>query len=206
MNTLTPADLPPLLQQRSQRHILMPGQILVQQGEPAQYLFWVATGQLRLVSFVKQQMITYYFVEAGEFFGESVLYFDTYGCTAIAEATSEVIAIPKVGFADALKQSPTLSERYLASLTHRFHFIKTLLELRSINSARDRLLHYLIQRRLPGKPTVAVNKPMKLIASELALTPEALSRLLSRLQADGIISRKKRSITFSQDGLEDIAN
>lgn len=205
MDLLTPADLPPELQRHTQHHILTPGQILVQQGEPAQYLFWVATGQLRLVGFVKQQMITYYFVAAGDFFGESVLHFDTYGCTVIAEVPSEVIAIPKAEFALALRQSPKLSERYLASLTHRFHSVKILLELRSINSARERLLHYLMQRRSPGQTTVAVDKPLKVIASELALTPEALSRLLARLQADGIISRKKRSITFSQKGLEDIA-
>lgn len=205
MPTLTLTDLPPDLQRRTQRHLLANGQILSQQGEQAQSLFFVASGQLRLVSFVKQQMITHYFVEAGDWFGESALHFDTYGCTAIAERPSEVIAVPATAFAEALQQSPELSEHYLASLTQRFHSVKTLLELRSIHSARDRLLHYLMQRRPPGNTSVTLNKPLKAIASEMALTPEGLSRLLARLQADGIISRKKRSITFSQEWLEDIA-
>lgn len=201
---LTPADLPPELQRRLRSHHLSPGQILVQQGDPAEYLFWVATGQIRLASFLQQQMITYYFAEPGELFEESALHHDTYGCTAMAETAASVIAIPRAAFADALRRSPELTERYLASLTYRFQSIKALLELRGIYSARDRLLHYLIQRRRPGQTTVTVNKPMKVIASELALTPESLSRTLSSLQAEGLISRKKRTITFSQQGLDNV--
>ncbi|MEB3358026.1 MAG: Crp/Fnr family transcriptional regulator [Synechococcales bacterium] len=205
MQLLSPNDLPSDLRQRVSHQVLNAGQILVQQGEAAHHLYWVASGQLRLVSFVNQQMITHYFVEAGELFGESTLHFPTYGCTAIAEVPSEVIAIPKQAFINALRQSPALSERYLESLTRRFHAVKSLLELRSIRSARDRLLQYLLQRLPSGETTVILEKPLRAIASELALTPEALSRLLSRLQAEGIISRKKRSISFSQDWLEDVA-
>ncbi|MGF1498248.1 MAG: Crp/Fnr family transcriptional regulator [Elainellaceae cyanobacterium] len=205
MQLLSLSDLPSDLQRHVIHQRLSTGQILVQQGETAHHLYWVMSGQIRLVSFVNQQMITHYFVEAGELYGESALHFTAYGCTAIAEVPSEVIAIPKQAFIDALRQSPTLSERYLESLTYRFQSVKNLLELRSLRSARDRLLQYLLQRLPSGKTTVILEKPLRAIASELALTPEALSRLLSRLQAEGIISRKKRSISFSQDWLEDVA-
>lgn len=204
MNLLTPADLPPQLQQATARESLNKGQILIQQGEKADRLFWVESGRLRLVSFIDRQMITHYFVEAGELAAESSLYFDRYGCTAIAEMASTVISIPKDNFANALQQSPALSERYLETLTRRFQGVKELLELRSINSARDRLLQYLMQRRSPGETTVILEKSLKAIASELALTPESLSRLLSRLQIEGVITRKKRSISFSEEWLEDV--
>jgi CRP/FNR family transcriptional regulator, dissimilatory nitrate respiration regulator len=201
---LTPAELPPNLQRRLRSHRLSPGQILVQQGDPAEYLFWVATGQIRLVSYLQQQMITYYFAETGELFEESALHFDTYGCTAIAETAAHVTAIPRAAFVDALRHSPELMERYLVSLTYRFQSLKALLELRGIYSARDRFLHYLRQRRRPGQTTIVVDKPLKLIASELALTPESLSRTLASLEADGLIRRKKRSITFLQKGLDSV--
>ncbi|MEM7770041.1 MAG: Crp/Fnr family transcriptional regulator [Cyanobacteria bacterium P01_E01_bin.6] len=205
MNDLTLVDLPPGLQQRTTRHVLNAGQILFQQGDPAEELFLVESGRVRLVSFIDQQMITHYFVDAGELFCEASLYFDSYGCTVIAEQPSTVIAIPKEHFAEVLQQSPVLSERYLSSLTHRFQAVKDLLELRSITSARGRLIHYLMQRLPVGQRTITLDKPLRAIASELALTPESLSRLLSKLQADGIITRKKRSITLSQDWLEDVA-
>ena len=204
MKLLTPTDLPPDLRGRTVRRSLAPSQILFQQGETSEYLYWVVSGRLRLVSFVDERTITHYFVEAGELIGENVLYADTYSCTVMAETAAEVIAIPKQQFVTALQESPTLSDLYLKNLTQRFQSVKSLLELRSISSARERLLHYLMQRRSPDQNTVILDKPLRAIASELALTPEALSRLLSRLQAEGVITRKKRSISLSQEWLEDI--
>ncbi len=203
MNLVTPTDLPTDL--HTTCHRLTAGQILLQQGEPAKNLYWVESGQLRLVSFVNQRMITHYFVGEGELLAESALQFDTYACTVIAETAAKVWAIPTHEFAAALKRSPTLSELYLANLTRRFQATKNLLELRSISSARDRILHYLMQRLPAGENTVILDKPLKMLASDLAMTPEGLSRLLSRLQTEGIITRKKRSISFSKEWLEDVA-
>lgn len=206
MTSLALSNLPDGLQAKLTRRILTAREFLLQQGDLAKHLYWVKSGRMRLVSFVNHQMVTHYFVEAGELFGESALYVPTYGCSAIAETRSEVIAIPVEDFAIALKEHSSLAETYLATLTHRFYAVKALLELRSISSARDRLLHYLISRRKPDQDTVVLDKSLRDIASELALTPEALSRLLSRLQSEGVINRKKRSITFSEEWLEDVSN
>ncbi|MEL6223225.1 MAG: Crp/Fnr family transcriptional regulator [Cyanobacteria bacterium J06626_14] len=202
---LTLTDLPTGIRQQTTRRQLSGGQILIQQGEPAEYIFWVISGRMRLVTFVDDQMITHYFVEADEFFSEGSLYFASYGCTAIAEMPTDVVAIPKDAFADALRTNTALSERYLETLTHRFQSVKTLLGLRGIPSARDRLRHYLMQRLAPGQSTVVLEKPLKAIASELALTPESLSRLLARLQTEGVITRKQRSISLSGEWLEDMS-
>lgn len=206
MTSLELSNLPDGLQAKLTRRILTPREFLLQQGDLAKHLYWVKSGRMRLVSFVNHQMVTHYFVEAGELFGESALYVPAYGCSAIAETTSEIIAISVEDFATALKEHSSLAETYLATLTHRLYAVKSLLELRSISPARDRLLHYLISRRKPDQDTVVLGKSLRDIASELALTPEALSRLLSRLQSEGVINRKKRSVTFSQEWLEDVSN
>lgn len=205
MLSMTLNDLPTAIQQNLSRKLLAKGEILLQQGDAAKFIYLVTSGQMRLVSFVKHQMITHYFVNAGELLAESALYIPTYGCTAIAESPSEVMAISVDDFAAALKTNTELSERYLSHLTRRFYDVKTLLELRSIHSSRDRLLRYLMPRLGPGQYTVTLDKPLKAIASELALTPEALSRLLSRLETEGAISRQRRKITFSPEWLEDVA-
>lgn len=200
------SNLPAELQQNASQRNLNKGEILLQQGDVAKRIYLVTRGQMRIVSFVNQQMVTHYFVEAGELLGEGALYFSTYGCTAIAETSSEVVAIPVEEFTAALKIDPELLDRYLTHLTRRFYTVKSLLELRSINSSRDRLLRYLMPRLTSGEYSVTLEKPLRAVASELALTPETLSRLLSRLQAEGVITRKKRSITFSQEWLEEFAN
>ncbi|MEM1254086.1 MAG: Crp/Fnr family transcriptional regulator [Cyanobacteria bacterium P01_H01_bin.21] len=205
MSRLLSTDLPTEIQQAISRKSLTKGEILLQQGDAATIIYLVTSGQMRLVSFVRDQMVTHYFVDAGELLGECALYFPTYGCTAIAESPSEVVAIPVNDFAATLKANTDLSERYLSLLTQRFYRVKSLLELRSIHSSRDRLMRYLMPQLAPGQYTVTLDKPLKAIASELGLTPEALSRLLSRLEAEGAISRQRRAITFSQEWLEDIA-
>lgn len=199
-------ELPPALRNAATYRELAKDQILLQQGEPAQAIYWVDSGRLKLVSFTEQQMVTHYSVEAGESFAETAIDSDTYGCTVIAEQPSRVIVIPKRSFLEALRQSSEFSEQYRSHLTQRFSILKQLLELRSIRSARDRLLHYLMQRRPQGETTITLEQPLKVIASELALLPESLSRLLAQLQTDGIITRKKRSISFSQEWLEDVAD
>ncbi len=205
MSPLQLDDLPAKLHQNSFTKFLSKGEILLQQGDKARFIYLVQSGQMRLVSFVHQQMVTHYFVEAGQLLGESALYIPNYACTAIAETASEVIAIPADDFAAALKTDPELSECYLAHLTRRFYAVKSLLELRSIYSSRDRLLRYLTPRLTPGQFTVTLDKPLQAVASELGLTPEALSRVLARLETEGVITRQRRAITFSPEWLEDIA-
>lgn len=196
---LVVSELPLELKSRVTYQELTKDQILFQQGEPTQAVFWVESGRLRLVSFTEQQMITHYSVDTGESFAETALYFDTYACTAIAEKPTQVIAIPKQVFLEALRQSPSLSEQYLAHLTHRFAAVKRLLELRSIRSARDRLLHYCLQQRQPDQLTVPLTQSLKGLAIELGLSPEVLSRTLNQLESEGVLSRKKGSIRFNAD-------
>ncbi|MEL6553852.1 MAG: Crp/Fnr family transcriptional regulator [Cyanobacteria bacterium J06621_11] len=205
MSSIKFTDLPAEIRQARSPKTLAKGEILLQQGRAAKFIYFVIHGQMRLVSFVEQQMVTHYFVDANELLGESALYIPTYGCTAIAEKPSQVVAVPVDEFAAALKKQPHLSERYLAHLTHRFANVKSLLELRSINSSRVRLLRYLMPRLAPGQYTLTLDKPLRAVASELSLSPEALSRTLSRLESEGAITRRRRMITFSSEWLEDVA-
>jgi CRP-like cAMP-binding protein len=94
MLTIAFSDMPAEVQQKSSPRFLGKGEILLQQGAPARFIYLVTQGQMRLVSFVNQQMVTHYFVNAGELLGESALYIPNYGCTAIAEIPSQVLAIP----------------------------------------------------------------------------------------------------------------
>lgn len=203
MDFLTFQDLPEALKQQSRYLSLDKDQTLVHQNEVIDWLFWVRLGRIRIVSFVGEQMITQYFIEANHFFCESLLYTGRYECSAIAEVASQVIAIPKQRFAEALKENPALHSCYQANLAHKLHYIRLLLELRSIRPARNRLLRYLMTQRLPDQPTVIIKKPLREVASELDLTPEYLSRLIAQLQVEGEIIRKRRSFTFSQKVLDD---
>ena len=91
MLQLNATEFPTSLQEWTCHRRLAPGQLLFQQGGAATHLYWVVSGRLRLLSFIE---IAHYFVEAGELFAKTALYFDTYACTVQAETAAEAIAIP----------------------------------------------------------------------------------------------------------------
>lgn len=176
---------------------LASGEILFQQGEPAKNIFWLESGRVKLVNFAEPQMVFHYWVNGEELFGETVLFEPTYGCTAIATQSSTVIPMDKHEFLAALSKSQDLNDQYLAHLTKRFSDVKKLLTLRSIRSARDRLLHALSGQLVAGENTVSLLTSLKELAFELGISPEALSRAFAQIESEGIIQRKKGRIIFA---------
>ncbi|NJR66856.1 MAG: Crp/Fnr family transcriptional regulator [Leptolyngbyaceae cyanobacterium CRU_2_3] len=203
MNSLRPEQFPADLQALIEYRELANGQTLFYKGDLTQAAFWLETGQLRLLHYTPDgQAVNHYRIRAGESFAEVALFINVYDCTAIAEAPSRVALLPKQFILEALGQSPDLAEMMMKQLAWRLHQAKILLELRSIRSARDRVLHYLklsaeqLSDQLSDQLFVHLDQPMKRLAEDLALTPEALSRALTQLETEQIISRQKRMVQF----------
>ncbi len=199
MSVLTTQQLPLDLQRAMTFQALSAGQLLIQQGESAHFIYFVVFGRVRLVSFTDEQIITHCFVDAGESFAETALFSEVYTCTAIAEVDSRISMIPKSHFLEALSTSSELTEVYIRQLTQRFLSLKTLLELRSIRSARERIMRYLMLNVQPDGVTVNLQRSLKDWASELGLSPDAVSRILNQLRDEGRITRRKRQITLHED-------
>jgi CRP/FNR family transcriptional regulator, dissimilatory nitrate respiration regulator len=115
-----------------------------------------------------------------------------------AEAPSRVVIFPKQPFLNALQQDITLSTKMMEQLARRLNQAKTIITTRSIRSARDRVLHYLQIAAQPNLNTVVLELPLKKIAEEIGISPEAFSRVLGELQREGIILRKNKRIIFSK--------
>jgi len=198
MQPLTLHQLPIEFQQQAIYQTLFAGQILFQQGEFVESIFFVEVGQIRLVTFTDHQTITYSLAEADEVFAEAALFEETFACTAIADILSRVAAIPKPLFLQVLHQSPQLNEIYLLQLSYRVSNLKSSLMLRSIRSARERLLHYLSQQVEADGKTIILRRSLKDLAHEIGLDPDVVSRGLTQLQRDGIINRQKAKIILSK--------
>lgn len=201
MNYLVFEQLPAEIRNRATYQDVGAKQIIFQQGETADSIYFLLNGQVKLVSFTEERIINHYFVSAGESFAEPALFADAYFCTAIADLPSSLAKIDKNLFRQAIANMPDIANVYMSQLTARFQTVKTLLELRSIRSARERILQYLIRQVEPNNRTIILQRSLKSLAIELGLSSEALSRTLSRLQTEGIISRKQRSITLNEDWL-----
>jgi CRP/FNR family transcriptional regulator, dissimilatory nitrate respiration regulator len=178
-------------------HNLADGEILFCQNEPSKAIFVVDSGCIKLINYTEQgKIVNHYSVKPGEYFAEVALFYEVYLCTAIAESSTRVISFPKQLFLNSLEKDSNLSRNFTEQLARRLHQTKLLLELRGIRSARDRVLHYLRMTIPPNEKILNLEQPLKEIANDIGITPEVLSRTLTQLQNDRILTRIKRKIIF----------
>lgn len=197
MDLSIPDSLPSALQLAATYRILVTGQVLFHRRDEAQSIFVVQTGRLRLVRYTSEgKLVILQVVRAGESFAESALFSEVYGCDAIVEMPSRVIVYPKPLLLTVLRSQPDLAESFINRLALKNQSLKDRLELQSIRSARERVLQYLLHTLQTGETTVNFDRPIKDIAAELGLTPEALYRTLAQMEREGIITRAERQITL----------
>jgi len=192
---LSPERLPLVLRAGLLHQDLAAGQILFSQSDPALAIFGVEAGRLRLVRYTQEgKPVVFQVVRAGESFAESALFLDVYGCDAVAEAPSRVLVYPKPLLRTALHDYPTLAADFVERLVQQSQALQERLELRSIRSARDRVLQYLLNEARPGETTVNLDRQLKDIAGDLGLSTEVFYRTLARLEREGLIRRTKQQI------------
>ncbi len=197
MNLAQLNQLPAEIQSMVAIRDLAAGQILFAQHDRAEAFFILESGHIQLLNYTEDgAQINHYGVRAGESFAEVALFYEHYLCTAIANTASRVLMVPKAPYLRALRSQPDLAEAFMARLAQRLHESKLLLELRGIRPAEKRVLHYLQLNVSADSLTVDLKLPLKTLAGDLGLSPEALSRALKKLHEEGIINRMKRMVTL----------
>ncbi|MEL6384375.1 MAG: Crp/Fnr family transcriptional regulator [Cyanobacteria bacterium J06626_18] len=174
------------------------GQMLFQQGDSADSFFVVASGRIKLARYIDEgRVVTFRVALTGEGFGTIGLLLDNYPYAAIAEVSSQVIRYPKTALISALSTYSDLAETLLTLLVQIIRTLEIRLELRDIRASHQRVLRYLRYQIQNGDEGVIVlDRPLKDVAADLGFTPETLSRALTRLEQEGLISRQDRQITL----------
>ncbi|BAZ65509.1 MAG: Crp/Fnr family transcriptional regulator [Pelatocladus maniniholoensis HA4357-MV3] len=196
MNLQTLESLPLELRHLIVHRDLEAQENLFQQGDEATAFYVVETGRLKLVRYSSNgKEVTFPIARAGEIIAEIALFSNTYPCAVVAEVASRVIVYPKQAILSALRDNSDLAEDFMAMLVRKIHDLKVRLELRDIRAAHERVLRYLrYMAQLDEQTTVTFDRPLKDIALDLGLTPETLSRALTRLEREGMITRTKLQI------------
>ena len=95
-----------------------------------------------------------------------------------------------------LERNPRFARLMIASLSERAEALVHELDRQALGSGRARLIDYLVRRagRGPGPQTITLSPTKAAIASSLNLTPEHFSRVLHKLEADGLLGVDGRRI------------
>lgn len=165
-------------------------------GEPAEGFFMVHAGAInvhRVTEDGREQVIRVFY--PGECFGEVVLAGGgDYPAAAKAAEGSQLILIPADHFRREIRKDPDLALSLLGSLSLHLRYLVETVESLKLQQAESRVAQWLLRQmasrgQQSGERPESWSLPLAkhLLASQLGLTSETLSRVFARFKREGWI-------------------
>ena len=176
------------------------GEMLFREGAPAQGFYIVQSGVIclnRLSHEGKEQVISI-FKPPTSFAEAALTTLEVYPANAVAVEPTQVILVRKDRFRELVKANPDLALTMLGSMSiHLKHLVQMIDDLK-FKQIECRLANWLARNAIPEGERSIVDLPMskKLLASQLGVTSETLSRAFSRFRHENILDVDGRRITI----------
>ena len=183
LHSLLPVDL----RDACSQHTYQRGDLLFVQRKRPTYMFYISSGEVVLQrtsdkgnSFVLQR------VRQG-FVAEASLEATSYHCDAMITSTGEHFSMPIELIRKALLNDAAFAMRWIGTLNQELKRLRAQCERLALKGVRARLLHLIETEGKNGR--LALNSSVKSLASELAVSHEALYRGIAELERQGILRR-----------------
>ncbi len=185
---------------------LREGDVLFEQERPARELFMLESGQIKLGRISPdghEKVID--LISPGNTFAEAVMFSlnPLYPVTATALLDSRVLCFDAATYMNLLHQSTEACFAIMAQMSRRLHWQIGEIDRLTLHNATFRVVAYLLDQ-VPstdlGASHVQLSTPKHVIASRLSMTPETLSRTLSRLARDGLIEIEENCMVLRDVG------
>jgi CRP-like cAMP-binding protein len=192
------------LGRKSQRRSLSKGELLFNMGDPSEALYVISEGRMRIwtVSAAGAE-VTLNVLIKGSVFGEiGMLDGDVRTAGASAMASTQLIAISRRAFFEALDHDPQLVRNVIDLLCKRLRWTSARMEDASLRQAPQRLariLAYLAQDH--GKTSSkGIEITLKLTQTEMAqwtaMSRESLNKLLNRWAEERVLSQARGNLVL----------
>ena len=200
---LSPEALADIAQRAIELH-LQKGEMLFLSGEPARGLFVVVSGKIRAFRQNEEGREQVMHVDAaGSVLGD-VPVFDNgpYPASAIAEVASDVLLIEKGDICECCVKYPSLALTALKLMAARVRRHANLVESLSLHEVGQRLALFLLAEAratvIPAEipMTFRLRRSNHDIASHIGTVRDVVSRALTRLKHQGLISINDREVTI----------
>jgi CRP/FNR family transcriptional regulator, dissimilatory nitrate respiration regulator len=196
---LPPADVAEISSFSTVRN-LDKSEYLFREGDPCEGFFVVQRGVINVhrVSAAGKVQVIHVF-HSGDSFAEAALISrEGYPASARALTPSAVILIPKAEFIALLRKRPELALRMLASMSQHLRRIVALLDDITLKNAEARCIHWLLRHcPVPYEEEsceIELEHPKRIVAAELNITGETLSRTLGKLREKQLIRTAGKTI------------
>lgn len=193
---------------------LAKGELLFNFGDPADHMYVVAKGRVRIWAVsASGAEVTLNVLGPGACVGEIAVLDGserTAGASALEKA--ELIVISRAAFDYALDRDPQLARNAIALLCNRMRWVSQRMEDSALRSASERLARLIVflSRDYGVERETGIYVAMNLTQGELArwaqMSRESLNKTLNRWADEGLISQSRGTIEIHDpDRLEEIA-
>ena len=179
---------------------LAEGESLFEQGDVADRFFLVLSGQIKLFRLSpdgNEKIIE--IVTAGQTFAEALMFREhpTYPVCASSLIEAELISIDSRSFVQMLRNSVETCFLLLGDMSQRLRGLIKEIDDLSLQSGTCRVAAYLLKKAPPDTNTFELDIPKGVMASRLSVKPETFSRIIRRLQEQGILTVDRNLITIN---------
>jgi CRP/FNR family transcriptional regulator len=186
------------------------GRLIFNEEDDGNGFYLISEGQVKvfkLSSDGKEQIL--HIFGPGDPFGEVPVFSgQKFPANAAAIEKVSLLFFPRKTFIELISSRPNLALNMLAVLSKRLRQFATQVENLSLKEVPSRLAHYLIYliEDQGNSDIVMLGISKGQLASLLGTIPETLSRIFARMNNQGIIEVKDRSIRIlNQNGLRELA-
>ncbi|AAZ98546.1 Transcriptional Regulator, Crp/Fnr family [Thiobacillus denitrificans ATCC 25259] len=176
------------------------GQLLFAEGDEARAFYLVAQGEVHLYRFSPQgEEKVFQMLGDGDLLAEAAMFLSpaVYPMTARAVRDSTLFAVPRQALLSLCAASPPLMLTLLSALARRLYQAMNRIDHLTLNNAGQRLVAYLLDlRRQQHGNWISIPVNFAVLAAQLGMTPETLSRLLQKFRQDGLLSGKGRTLVL----------
>ena len=200
---LTTEALADIAQRAIELH-LQKGEMLFLSGEPARGLFVVVNGKIRAFQQNEDGREQVMHVDAaGSVLGDVPVFDDgPFPASAISEVETDVLLIEKSDIRELCAKYPTLALAALKLMAAKVRRHANLVEALSLHQVGQRLALFLLAEAQSATFAADVPKGFRLrlsnqeIASRIGSVRDVVSRALTRLKHEGLISLDNREVTI----------
>ena len=175
--------------------VLAKNEMLFQQGDKPETLFFIVTGEAVLSRVSSHGETTILQRCKAGFLSEASLLSEKYHCDAYATQSGLAITIPIQSIRNALEE-PDFAIKWVKLLSREIMRLRTQSERLGLKDIKSKLLHLIETEGTKG--TLTLQSDFKSLASEIGVTHEALYRTISALEKDGVLLKTPNSLQLVQ--------
>ena len=165
------------------------GETVFQQGEPSNAIFKVIKGKVHLYRHdLEGKRGLLFRAYDNNFFAEASLNSNHYHCTAVCVVSTEVQMINASKMKDLLQKNTEFASDWISLLSSELRHQRASVERLMINSASERIRHYLITEG-DSEGELRLKCTLTELAEVLGISRETLYRTLAKMERQGRIER-----------------